>query len=123
MRVPRQSQLYPYGHAIYTFILALPLGRGQLYGHRNCYCDRSLWASTQWEDVAIDWLRLHCSAAHGLLENVQKLLSTGKVRSTISLNITAEEFTPQVRAMLVSVLRAIAATSAKGRTRRCSACM
>ena len=40
------------------------------------------------------------SAAHGLLENVQKLLSSGAVTATISLSITSEEFTVQVRLLL-----------------------
>ena len=39
---------------------------------------------------------LFLSAAHGLLENVQKLLSTGTVTATISLSISAAEFTLQV---------------------------
>lgn len=40
------------------------------------------------------------SSAHGLLENVQKLLSSGAVTATISLSITSEEFTVQVRLRL-----------------------
>lgn len=39
---------------------------------------------------------LSVSSAHGLLENVQKILSTGRITGTISLNITAEELTVQV---------------------------
>ena len=37
-----------------------------------------------------------CSSAHGLLENVQKLLSTGSMSATISLSISEAEFTIQV---------------------------
>ena len=40
--------------------------------------------------------RVWCSSAHGLLENVQKLLTTGSVSATISLSISSAEFTLQV---------------------------
>jgi len=46
---------------------------------------------------------LFLSAAHGLLENVQRLLSTGTVTATISLSISAAEFTLQVRGDVISI--------------------
>ena len=36
------------------------------------------------------------SAAHGILEHVEQLLSSGHVRAILVLDITREEFTTQV---------------------------
>ena len=37
-----------------------------------------------------------CSAAHGFLDNVEQLLSSGQVRAVLAIDITREEFTTQV---------------------------
>ena len=69
------------------------------------------------------------SSAHGLLENVQKLLSSGSVSAAISLSITAEEFTVQVRARVAalaharSVRRRAAPHTAQSTARPCWACV
>ena len=51
------------------------------------------------------------SAAHGQLENVQKLLSTGSIVATISLSLSIEEFTDKIQGIVKQVMSPLLASN------------